>query len=403
MQRAMMLIEQGRFDLALPELKRYVSESPEDGYALTMLSLCYSNLDQDVEALRVAENAVGLQPESDLAHYAMAKAHLSLSNLKAAQKAISEAILLDPEDSSYHALQAVIYVSKSEWQKALGAAQEGLAIDPEDEECNNLKAMALRKSGKENAEEETLSETLRRNPEDAFTHANLGWSFLEKGERDKALNHFHEALRLEPTLEWARDGVMMAMKSKNIFYSLILKYFFFMAKKKATYQQGLLGGLFIGYLVLLSLSSTYPILDYFVYAYIFFALSTWFSDPFFTAIMYSSRDGRIILQERERKESIAFICLGSIALTMFIWKLFDNSLLIQNSMYLSIALLIVICAISMYSKNDTIHVGILYLVVLGVLGGSSLLLLYLENSWNEFFRTVAFYSFLGFQFFLQSE
>lgn len=50
----------------------------------------------------------------------------------------------------------------------------------------------------------TPSVALARNPDDGFSHANQGWTFLDQGRRLEAMNHFRESLRLDPTDEWAR-------------------------------------------------------------------------------------------------------------------------------------------------------------------------------------------------------
>ena len=56
-------------------------------------------------------------------------------------------------------------------------------------------------------------EALGRNPENAHTNANQGWSLLHGGQPGKALEHFREALRLDPDLEFARAGMVEALKA----------------------------------------------------------------------------------------------------------------------------------------------------------------------------------------------
>ncbi len=51
---------------------------------------------------------------------------------------------------------------------------------------------------------QTLGSALANDPENALTHANQGWALLHRGDHERALEHFREALRIDPELEWAR-------------------------------------------------------------------------------------------------------------------------------------------------------------------------------------------------------
>lgn len=403
MKRAHILIEQRRYDLAIPEIKLHLSEEPEDDSALTLLSICYLNLDQNSEGLKYAEEAIGLNPYSDFAFYAVARAQLGLSNLKAAMEAINEAIEIEPEDADYFGLRALILTNKQEWKAALESCIEGLEIDPENIESNNVKALCLRKLNLTEEEAETLLESLRQNPEDPFTHANLGWSYLEKGQREKSIEHFHQALRIDPEFEWAREGVMTAMKSKNVIYRMLLKYFFWIGKKKEAHQQSLVIGLFIGYMVVLQMSYRFESLNYLIYAYIAFALSTWFNEPFFTSVMYMSKDGRLILREREKRESLVFIPLTIFSLVSLVAYIMTDDMSAFYTLFLFLGLLLGISGIATYSTKEGIQQGIAFMVFFALFSGIALLLFCIESSWAHYFFHSGLYLLIGFEIFLQRE
>lgn len=403
MDRALIHIEQGRYDRAIPELKLHLSEEPQDAYAHAMLSLCYSNIDQYEDALKYSNESIGLMPDLDFAFYTKARAHLGLSNYKAAKAAIDEAINLEPFDADYYGLKALIYSDSSDWKKVLEFSNKGLGVNPEHLQCINSKAMALRKLNLRDEEAETLKTALQDDPEDEFTHANLGWSYLEKGDRNKALEHFHQALRINPEYGWAREGVLTAMKSKNIIYRTVLKYFFWIGKKKESHQQGLMFGLFVGYLLVLNLSYQYPILNYLVYPYIVIALSTWLSEPFFTAVLYSSKDGRIILTEREKKESLVFVPLALTSLVTLVLYIVYDTHIILLSLFLFLGLLIGISAVSRYHSIEARRIGVLFMICFFLLSGSSIVAHSLNGLWKDFFFNSALYMLIGFQLFLQGE
>ncbi len=66
--------------------------------------------------------------------------------------------------------------------------------------------MALVKLGRKAEAGADDRAALLRDPENALTHANQGWALLEQGDHGKALEHFREALRIDPEIEWARAG-----------------------------------------------------------------------------------------------------------------------------------------------------------------------------------------------------
>ena len=42
------------------------------------------------------------------------------------------------------------------------------------------------------------------------------WALIEQGEHEQAMEHFREALRLNPQLDWARQGIVEAMKARIV-------------------------------------------------------------------------------------------------------------------------------------------------------------------------------------------
>jgi hypothetical protein len=54
-------------------------------------------------------------------------------------------------------------------------------------------------------------------------HANRGWLLLGESKVEEALGSFRAALRLDPGMEWARLGIIEAMKAQNSVYRLFLR------------------------------------------------------------------------------------------------------------------------------------------------------------------------------------
>ena len=311
LQRALLLLEQSRTEQAEDELRRALADDPHSPLAHALLARCLVVRKQYHEASAEADLAVHLAPDHAFTHYTRAAVLYARNRFPAAKSAAEEAIRLDPENADYWAMLSSIEWIRRQWQPALDAAGQGLAIDAEHVDCNNLRAMALVKLGRRDLAGQTIDAALARDPDNADSHANRGWTLLEEGRHREALEHFREALRLEPHHGWARSGIVEALKAKNIIYRLMLAYFLWMSKLSAGAQWGIIIGGYLGYRALDALAAGRPALAVFawpvLFAYITFAVMTWIADPLFNLLLRMSRFGRYALT---REQIVASNWLG---------------------------------------------------------------------------------------------
>ncbi len=299
--RAELLYQQSRHEMAVHELRQILAVAPENPPAHALMALCLAAREQFDEAQREAGIAVGQGPDFAFAHYAHARVLEDRRDFDGAAAAISEAIRLEPDDADYHAMHAQVRFNRQEWALALAAAETGLQFDPEHVAANNLRAMALVKLGRKAEAGQTIDATLARSPENAFTHANRGWTLLESGERKPALHHFQESLRLDPTNDWARAGVVEALKAGNPVYGMVLRYFLWMQKLSQRAQWAVILGGFFGNRALGFWRRSNPEVAPWVLpiqlAYLAFVLLTWLAQPLFNLLLRLNRYGRLALSE----------------------------------------------------------------------------------------------------------
>ena len=187
LQRALLLYEQNRFEMAEAELRQVLAAEPDDAYTHAILSLCLTARRTLDEATTEAQQAIYLAPDLDFAHYALAWVLHHRRRNTDALAAIREAIRLNPDDADFLAVEAQIHLDEKRWPDALAAAELGLQSDSEHVNCTNLRAVALVKLGRKSEAGATIDAALRRHPDDALTHANQGWTLLEQGDPRKAL------------------------------------------------------------------------------------------------------------------------------------------------------------------------------------------------------------------------
>jgi tetratricopeptide (TPR) repeat protein len=303
LERALLLFQQSRHDLAEAELRQALDHEPQDAYAHALLALCLAAREKFDDATAEARQAIHLGPDFPFAHYAHARVLYDRNHYPEARAAIEEAIRLDSTDADYFSLLAAIHFDEKRWPDALAAAEQGLQFDSENVGCTNLRAMAMVKLGRRAEAGATIEAALAKNPDNSLTHANQGWTLLEKGEPKKALEHFREALRLDPENEWARRGIIEALKARNLIYAVMLKYFFWMSKLSSRAQWGILLGGYFGNRLLGTLANSNPDLAAWVLPlrilYISFALLTWTADPLFNLLLRLNKFGRLVLSREQ--------------------------------------------------------------------------------------------------------
>jgi tetratricopeptide (TPR) repeat protein len=328
-QRGSLLYEQGRFVEAAAELRMQLGQNADDPLAHAMLALSLAQIDQLPEATDHAQRAIHLDPEQPFAFFALAQVMLRRNRYAEAQAAITEAIRLNPYNADYFAILASLNLRASKWLEALAAANQGLEIEPEHQLCTNLRAQALVNLGDKSAAAQTLGEALARRPDDAYTHANQGWSCLHRGDPKQAEIHFREALRLDPEMEWARAGIVESLKANNFVYRWMLAYFLWMSRLSPGVRWGLVIGAFFGSRAIGAIAQQSPLLGLVLlpvlFAYFAFVLMSWLSDSFYNLLLRLHPFGRHALsRDQIRGANVLAVCLiavvACLVAALVVWR-----------------------------------------------------------------------------------
>jgi hypothetical protein len=119
-------------------------------------------------------------------------------------------------------------------------------------------------------------------------------------------------------MEYARIGIVEAMKARNPIYRPILRFFLWMGSLQGRSQMWLILGLFFGGRLLRQVARSQPSLAPFLYPVIFlytaFVLLTWVADPLFNLLLRLDRFGRLALSRKEIQASNWFGAVLGLAL-----------------------------------------------------------------------------------------
>lgn len=304
LERAQLLLQQSRPADAEREAMLALAQRPDHPLAHAYLALSRSDLGKSTEALDAARSAVGLAPDVAFFHYVQALVLHRADRDREAKTEVSEAIRLDPDEERHFALLASVELAERNWPAALEAAEQGLALNPEDVGCANLRSMALVRMGRKAEAMATVDFALERDPQNAVSHANQGWNCLHKNDPKRAQTHFREALRLNPELEYARQGMLEALKARNPIYRGMLAYFLWMARQSGKLQGAFVIGTFFVMRFVRSMAESNPATGKFLWPlvglfYIFIYLS-WTAVPMFNLLLRLDRFGRYVLSSTER-------------------------------------------------------------------------------------------------------
>jgi hypothetical protein len=134
-------------------------------------------------------------------------------------------------------------------------------------------------------------------PGNAFARAARGWSALRRGAHgDAAIPHFHHALEIDPRSEWARDGLLAALKARNPLYRAMLRFFVWMDGLTPRARWMVMVGGVLGYNFLRRTVEATPGLAPVAYplmaAYVLFVLLTWVTEPVFDFLLRFDPVGR---------------------------------------------------------------------------------------------------------------
>ncbi len=315
LERAQQLVALQRYKDAETELRMVLSQQPENTQALALFAICLSEQGKTGEATQVIQSAIGKEPDNDYLLYLQALFYHNDNKLKEAEKFIRNAIAFDPHNADYFGLLSAINLKQKEWKQALDNANKGLEADPDNLQSLNSRSAALYKLDKKEEAYATIQEALNQDPENPHTHSNIGWGLLEAGDHKKALEHFREALKINPGYDYAKAGLVEALKARYLFYRLFLKYAFWISNFKGKAQWAIILGLYFGVKFLGKVSENNENLAVFlnpiIYLYIAFAISTWIITPLSNLFLRLNVYGRYALTDDEIKASnlvgIAFL------------------------------------------------------------------------------------------------
>jgi tetratricopeptide (TPR) repeat protein len=305
--KVQILMQQNRFADAEEMVKDLLRQDTTNVMYLALLAETQMHQDRFEVAEKIINDAIGLAPDDAHLYYMKARVDVENDKYDDAEANLQRAISLAPEISGYVAYLGHLKLLRKQYQQALELADRALELDAEDLTALNVRSSALLKLERVDEAYTTVEGALREDPNNAYTHANYGWSLLEKGDRRAAMEHFREALKNDPGYEYAQEGMKEALKAGNPVYRLYLKYSFWIGNLTARYQWAVIIGFYFGTRFLNTLANNNPewapFLTPLTVLLAIVAFSTWVIKPIGNLFLRFNKYGQVLLTEKQKMSS----------------------------------------------------------------------------------------------------
>ncbi|MEY3420144.1 MAG: hypothetical protein RIR48_424 [Bacteroidota bacterium] len=329
-----LLIAQHKYDHAESILTKLMNIEINDFEILRMMAIVKIGLRKYNEAEDICKIMISAFPDESFSFYLLANIKSVDRKFAEAHDLLDTAIRINPDVPFYHSFKANIYNHQNEHAKALDFANNALSMDAEDSHALNARATALVGLNRKDEAFETIDKALESDPNNADTHANLGWSLLHKGNVENALNHFKISLSIDPTDHYAQAGMQEAMKAKFPMYRYFLMTMLRISNFTENYKWGFIIGGYLLYRFLFNLAENNPSLQPFIIPVVvllgLFFISSWIFSPLMNLYLLSNPFGKYTLSDHKKLSArLVGLSLGLSLLFLvifFITKLSDSLL-----------------------------------------------------------------------------
>jgi arylsulfatase A-like enzyme/Tfp pilus assembly protein PilF len=199
MHDALMEVEDGRYEEAVPHLQRVLATEPQMAVAEMQLGIAYSRLKKPAEALPLLSAAVKRQPDSGIAHYEYGLALFDSGDLQSAAPEFATAVSHAPRWADAHFSLASVYARIDRVPEAMTELETSLALNPNHYRANLLRGRILSLQGHAAEALDNLLKATQVEPQSVEAHAFLADAYTQLNRPDDAARERATANQLRST------------------------------------------------------------------------------------------------------------------------------------------------------------------------------------------------------------
>lgn len=196
-----------RLDEAVRKLRDLVKIN-ERAYDLhQLLGEAYQRMGRANEALGEFEMAALLNPRAAAPHLSAAELLLSAGQTMEARTRLDAAAAIDPRSFDVALVRGQLLQAEGQAVQAQAAFEQAISLNPANPRARTLLIGVASQLKRFDIAEREARTLLERGYRPSRMHVTLGGLALMQGQRDRAVQHYQEALRLEPGLTMAAEAL----------------------------------------------------------------------------------------------------------------------------------------------------------------------------------------------------
>jgi arylsulfatase A-like enzyme/Flp pilus assembly protein TadD len=193
---AMLEIEDGQYDEAIPKLERVLSQQPQMALAEMQLGVAWARLKNYQKAIPPLESAIQRLPDSALGHYELGLALFETGQWKDAAPQFEMAVARAPRWADAHFSLASVYARIDRVREAMRELDTALKLNPNHYRANLLRGRILSLKGEAAAALPNLQKATAVQPDSREAHLFLADAYAQLGQSADAQREHTQAERL---------------------------------------------------------------------------------------------------------------------------------------------------------------------------------------------------------------
>lgn len=212
-QEAIHYIEEQNFEKAAELLNQAITEHPSDPLAYINFGNLLLHMNDNKRAANFFNKALELDDRVATAYYGLGNLYYNEQSFNQAQENYQKAIELGLKDGDVYYMLGMSFRGLEQDLLALPHLLRATELNPDDSESLFQYGLALAETSYINEAKQAFECTLKREAEHADAHYNLGVIALYNEKAKKAIDHFEQALSIQPDHLLAANGKKQVLKA----------------------------------------------------------------------------------------------------------------------------------------------------------------------------------------------
>ena len=189
----------GFYSIAIEHTKT----GPWEGQCYHRRGWSYAKLNQHQQAIQDFDQAIGLDPEYDLAYSHRGQSYAAMGEHQRAIQDYDQAIRLAPDYDLAYSQRGQSYAALGEHQRAIQDYDQAVLLDADNELPYVNRALAYYDLGQHQRAIQDFDQTIRINPYLSEAYNNRGIAYSDLGQHQRAIQDYDHAIKLNPNYSCA--------------------------------------------------------------------------------------------------------------------------------------------------------------------------------------------------------